>query len=170
MSDISDFEGFASQTPLGDSLLTLSARNGDLERLKTLCKSLIKIVGVNSEAARLLSHHCNKLGKSVLHEAAQNSHMECVRFLLEDVGIHPDSLKQGDWTPLMLACTKNNLEIVQLLVSNGADVSLKNKDGWTAFHIACRHVLKLNLIPCIMLYDYGFSFSEKGTEKLLTIC
>ena len=41
-------------------------------------------------------------------------------------------------TPLMLACTKDNLEVVETLVSNGASLELVNKDGWTPFHIACR--------------------------------
>ncbi len=41
-------------------------------------------------------------------------------------------------TPLMLACTKDDVETVRLLVENGASLSLRNKDGWTSFHIACR--------------------------------
>ena len=41
-------------------------------------------------------------------------------------------------TPLMLACTKGNLAVVEELVKNGASLSLVNKDGWTPFHIACR--------------------------------
>ena len=39
----------------------------------------------------------------------------------------------------MLACTKDNLETVQCLVESGASLSLRNKDGWTPLHIACRH-------------------------------
>ena len=38
----------------------------------------------------------------------------------------------------MLACTKSSLETVQVLVSCGASLSLRNKDGWNSFHIACR--------------------------------
>lgn len=41
-------------------------------------------------------------------------------------------------TPLMLACTKHSLSVVQELVAAGANLRLQNKDGWTAFHIACR--------------------------------
>lgn len=38
----------------------------------------------------------------------------------------------------MMACTKRSLEVIDLLLEQGANPSLKNKDGWTAFHIACR--------------------------------
>ena len=38
----------------------------------------------------------------------------------------------------MLACTKDSLGTVQMLVSYGASLVLRNKDGWNPFHIACR--------------------------------
>ena len=41
-------------------------------------------------------------------------------------------------TPLMLACTKQELSTIQVLLRHGASVSLTNKDGWTPFHLACR--------------------------------
>ncbi len=38
----------------------------------------------------------------------------------------------------MLACTKQNDVIVKLLIEHGASPSLRNKDGWNSFHLACR--------------------------------
>ena len=39
----------------------------------------------------------------------------------------------------MLACTKSSRDMVELLVrEGGASMHLRNKDGWTPFHIACR--------------------------------
>ena len=38
----------------------------------------------------------------------------------------------------MMACSKRVLESVVLLVQAGAGLALRNKDGWTCFHIACR--------------------------------
>ena len=38
----------------------------------------------------------------------------------------------------MLACTKDNLPTVRTLVSSGASLNLRNKDGWTPLHVACR--------------------------------
>ena len=42
----------------------------------------------------------------------------------------------------MLACTRNNLEIIQFLVENEADLNQLNKDGWNALHIAIRFIIK----------------------------
>lgn len=41
-------------------------------------------------------------------------------------------------TPLMMACTRQNLEVIKELVEHGANLLLKNKDGWNCFHIASR--------------------------------
>lgn len=41
-------------------------------------------------------------------------------------------------TPLMMACTRRNLGVILELLRYGSDPALKNKDGWNAFHIACR--------------------------------
>jgi ankyrin repeat protein len=41
----------------------------------------------------------------------------------------------------MLACTKDDLDLIQFLVENGADIEYCNKDGWNALHISVRFVL-----------------------------
>lgn len=41
-------------------------------------------------------------------------------------------------TPLMMACTRKNLEVIKTLVEHGANPLLRNKDGWNCFHIASR--------------------------------
>lgn len=58
--------------------------------------------------------------------------------LLHQKGVLIDPLKRADWTPLMLACTKPCEPVVRILVEHGASLTLRNKDGWTAFHLACR--------------------------------
>ncbi|KAM6436277.1 ankyrin repeat domain-containing protein 16 isoform 3-T4 [Liasis olivaceus] len=79
----------------------------------------------------------NRDYKRPLHEAASMGHPDCVSYLLEQ-GATVDCLKKADWTPLMMACTRRNLEIIQDLVQHGANLLLKNKDGWNCFHIASR--------------------------------
>lgn len=53
-------------------------------------------------------------------------------------GANVNVVKRADWTPLMLACTKQDVEVVKALVSNGADLGFVNKDGWTCLHLAAR--------------------------------
>ncbi|XP_078091973.1 ankyrin repeat domain-containing protein 16 [Mustelus asterias] len=110
----------------GDTVLHYAARHGHLEILKYLLEEL----GTNVELV-------NGDYKRALHEAASMGHRECMRYLIAQ-GARVDCLKKADWTPLMMACTRRNLEVVKDLIENGANLCLKNKDGWSSFHIACR--------------------------------
>ncbi|XP_054609819.1 ankyrin repeat domain-containing protein 16 isoform X1 [Dunckerocampus dactyliophorus] len=110
----------------GDTLLHYAARHGHLDILEFLIKEVCMDVEVY-----------NNDYKRPLHEAASMSHIACVGYLLQE-GAKVDSLKKADWTPLMMACTRRNLDVIQELINHSADPLLRNKDGWNAFHIACR--------------------------------
>lgn len=110
----------------GDTLLHCAARHGRRDILACLAEDW----DLDIEAA-------NRDYKRPLHEAASMGHRDCVRYLLCE-GAMVDCLKRGDWTPLMMACTRKNLGVIQDLVEHGANPLLKNKDGWNSFHIACR--------------------------------
>ncbi|XP_032480127.1 ankyrin repeat domain-containing protein 16 isoform X1 [Phocoena sinus] len=112
--------------PARDTLLHCAARHGRREILAYL----VEAWDLDIEAA-------NRDYKRPLHEAASMGHRDCVRYLLGR-GAAVDCLKKADWTPLMMACTRKNLEVVQDLVEHGANPLLKNKDGWNSFHIASR--------------------------------
>ncbi|NWX13431.1 ANR16 protein, partial [Aegotheles bennettii] len=118
----------------GDSLLHHAARSGHRDVLAFLVETLRMDIEV-----------FNRDYKRPLHEAASMGHGDCVSYLLER-GASVDCLKKADWTPLMMACTKQNLEVIRALVEHGANPLLKNKDGWNCFHIASReghpHVLQ----------------------------
>ncbi|KAM3588019.1 uncharacterized protein V6R79_019289 [Siganus canaliculatus] len=110
----------------GDTLLHYAARHGHLD----IVEYLIQRVGMDVEVY-------NNDYKRPLHEAASMSHQACVSYLLQQ-GAMVDSLKKADWTPLMMACTRKDLDVIQELLRHGADPALRNKDGWNSFHIACR--------------------------------
>ncbi|XP_054255789.1 ankyrin repeat domain-containing protein 16 [Indicator indicator] len=119
---------------LRDTLLHHAARYGHQDVLAYLVEVLeMEIEAFNSDYKR------------PLHEAASMGHGDCVSYLLER-GASVDCLKKADWTPLMMACTRPNLEVIKALVEHGANPLLKNKDGWNCFHIASReghtHVLQ----------------------------
>ncbi|XP_065939501.1 ankyrin repeat domain-containing protein 16-like [Magallana gigas] len=128
-----------------------------------------------------------KSGDTALHIAARCGHatlvehlllsgadVECVQILLQ-FGAQVDSLKgadsvigeckprdHGNETPLMLACTKDSIEVIQELVKSGANVSLKNKDGWTPFHIACREG-HLGIVH--LLYDHNNTVMNTASKN-----
>ncbi|MGN0022858.1 MAG: ankyrin repeat domain-containing protein, partial [Elusimicrobiaceae bacterium] len=42
-------------------------------------------------------------------------------------------------TPLMMACDRGNIAIVKLLLTNGANVKVKDNNHWTPLQIANQH-------------------------------
>ncbi|KAK3731205.1 hypothetical protein QZH41_017738, partial [Actinostola sp. cb2023] len=68
-------------------------------------------------------------------------------------------------TPLLLACTKSDLNVIDTLVKAGASLVQCNKDGWDCFHVAARegHV---NILEYLLsnLKKSG-SWSSKRTSK-----
>jgi ankyrin repeat protein len=85
--------------------------------------------GVNPDAA-------NNFGETALLRAARNGYLEIAKMLLEN-GANPNSYDYWQDTSLMEACKgEGNLDMARLLVSNGASVSRKDKDGKTALNYA----------------------------------
>ncbi|MEN8154770.1 MAG: ankyrin repeat domain-containing protein [Acidobacteriota bacterium] len=78
----------------------------------------------------------NGSGRTILHIAAGEGHLELVKFFLEkgmDV-----SLKEKSYslTPLHLAARNGRLDVVKFLLKNGADLYAREKDNETAFTYA----------------------------------
>ena len=46
-----------------------------------------------------------------------------------------NSQDENGQTPLMMACSRNHLEVVRLLCNNGADVNTQDNDGNTSLHL-----------------------------------
>ncbi|XP_030744927.1 ankyrin repeat domain-containing protein 16 isoform X3 [Echinops telfairi] len=134
--------------PAGDTLLHCAARQGHLDILAYL----VEVWEMDIEAT-------NRDYKRPLHEAASQGHRDCVCYLLGR-GAAVDCLKKADWTPLMMACTRNNIGVIQDLVERGANPLLKNKDGWNSFHIASREG-----DPLILQYLLSVSPTAWKTES-----
>ncbi|KAF7990077.1 hypothetical protein HCN44_009020 [Aphidius gifuensis] len=129
--DIKDWTKYR-QNNFDDTALHVASREGHFEIVKYLCNEW-------SHPAFKVDV-TNKDMKRPLHEAAQFSKSNIVEFLIKQ-GATVDVLKRADWTPLMLACTKDGtdaLNCVKILLDAKADVKIKNKDGWNALLIACR--------------------------------
>lgn len=69
----------------------------------------------------------------------------------------------------MLACTKEDVDIVVLLVSAGASVHYSNKDGWSSLHLACRQG-SLPIVRYLVSIDANLTktISKNGRTPLHT--
>lgn len=75
-----------------------------------------------------------KYGPQALIESCKAGDVEAAKALLtsgEDIN-GPDLIaRPHGWTPLLYACCKGHLKVVQLLLDNGADLDHADESGWT---------------------------------------
>ena len=77
----------------------------------------------------------NKSGVPLIHEAAFEGRLECVRALL-DCGAKIDTVDSEDWTALHAAVLGGHVELVRLLIHKGADLYAETIEKYIPFHIA----------------------------------
>ena len=77
-------------------------------------------------------------GETPLHRAVKKGNIETSQLLLE-WGANIDHMTNNSETPLMYACRfKQKFELIQLLIKNGANLELINKEGESHLDI-CRN-------------------------------
>ncbi|XP_071084668.1 uncharacterized protein [Haliotis cracherodii] len=72
-----------------------------------------------------------------LLEASRKGNMAAVKQILAAGRADVNCRDEVGWTPVMRAAYKGHRDVVELLVSEGADVSLVDEDGDNTLHFAC---------------------------------
>ncbi|XP_066998472.2 ankyrin repeat domain-containing protein 16 [Anabrus simplex] len=150
------------QKKSGRTPLHACARAGHFEIMRLLCEEW------NTPKFSLEVSDIH--GRTCLHEAAQACFPTMVEYLIRQ-GAKIDSLKKGDWTPLMLACTKIGkpaVNTIKVLLKSGANIKLSNKDGWTPLHIAVREG-DTEVISLLISKEADVSAVTKNGRTLLHI-
>ncbi|XP_067654042.1 putative ankyrin repeat protein RF_0381 isoform X2 [Haliotis asinina] len=163
-------------TNSGNNALHLACRNGNLETVKLILS--LNVVDINSrgqhyrtpvmEAA--VNGHMDVVellvgreadvslvtdsGNTALHLACRNGNLETVKLILSLNVVDINSRGQHSRTPVMEAAVNGHVDVVELLVGRGADVSLVTNSGNNALHLACRNgnletvklILSLNVV------------------------
>lgn len=70
--------------------------------------------------------------------AAENGDIDKVRSLLENDSTLISSTDQDGYTALHRACYNNHTEVVDLLLSHGADITMKTQMQWQPLHSCCQ--------------------------------
>jgi ankyrin repeat protein len=77
----------------------------------------------------------NQQGWTALHYAAVVGHFQIIQLLIKQrADVNAETPNKT--TPLMLAARRGEMTVVKYLIAEGADISLKNMLGWTAYDFA----------------------------------
>jgi ankyrin repeat protein len=105
----------------GENALMMAAFDGDL--------ATVKMLVLDKKSA------VNKTGWAPIHYAATNGHLQIVQFLMAH-GAMINALSPSETTPLMMAIGSGNDELIKYLLDNGADLRMRNHEGYTAIDVA----------------------------------
>ncbi|XP_061186225.1 putative ankyrin repeat protein RF_0381 [Saccostrea echinata] len=102
-----------------------AACGGNIELLELLIKN-----GVDPK-------HRSNCGSNILHSACMESDLEMCTHIIQH---YPDMLNQVDnagWNSALYTAKEGSVEVLELLVKNGVDHTLKDIHGCNILHLAC---------------------------------
>lgn len=105
----------------GENSLMMASIEGDLPMVEALV--LKKKASVN------------KQGWAPLHYACSTGKLSVAEFLIAN-GAQVNALSPGETTPLMMAVSSGNDLLIKLLLDNGADIQMRNQEGYSAIDVA----------------------------------
>ncbi|XP_067678573.1 ankyrin-1-like [Haliotis asinina] len=76
--------------------------------------------------------------RSILQSACQKGNIDMVKFILSQNTVSINTGWKATITPIMIAAEMGHKEVVKLLVSSGADVSLADNKGDNILHYTCQ--------------------------------
>lgn len=136
-----------------------AARRGNVEFLRECLRNGVSATGLDAS------------GNSPLHWSARGGHLECVQEIVRaamKTYKHPKQFvnaqnKLGD-TPLMNGAMKDHVPIVSFLLENGADPTVRNKDGQKAVDLCHEPKVKVLLERSVGRVSYvgGDGGEEEG--------
>lgn len=127
----------------------------------------VKLLLAKGADATLKNHR----GFTPLHLAARTSSLECVKELLENGNADPNAEDFDQRIPLHAAVSKceSAFNILELLISKGANVNHKDIFGFTALHLAALDGLAQSVELLIFYGADVTTKSKKGTTALNVI-
>lgn len=105
----------------GENSLMMASIEGELP--------LVEVLVLKKKAS------VNKQGWAPLHYACSTGKLNVAEFLIAN-GAQVNALSPGETTPLMMAVSSGNDLLIKLLLDNGADIRMRNQEGFSAIDVA----------------------------------
>ncbi|XP_048250459.1 ankyrin repeat domain-containing protein 17-like isoform X2 [Haliotis rufescens] len=110
---------------------------------------------------------------NILHVACLGGHTDMVKYILSQKVANINSRGQYGWTPLMMSAEKGHRQVFDLLVTQGADVSLVDYNRNKILHVAClgghtdmvKYVLSQKVADINSRGQYGRTPTMMSAEK-----
>ena len=127
-------------------------------------------------------------GYTALHLACLNNHIKVVKCLVEFGKANPDLLNVNQQSALHLAVERRHEDIVETLVTAGANVNITDKDGDSPLHECLRHLtlsqlrsdsrqqlvdarnLSLSIATCLVRQGASLNIRNKKGQTPLDLC
>ncbi|MFZ4063274.1 MAG: ankyrin repeat domain-containing protein [Polynucleobacter sp.] len=104
----------------GETPLMIASIDGELEVDKLLVQKGAEV---------------NRIGWTPLHYACTTGKLEVAQYLVAN-GAKVNALSPSDTTPLMMAVHSGNDQLVKFLLDKGADLKMRNHEGYSAIDVA----------------------------------
>ncbi|KAL4959118.1 ankyrin repeat-containing domain protein [Aspergillus stella-maris] len=138
-------------TDHGFTPLQLAARNGFIQGVNVLLEF----------QGRIDLEQRRENRETALFDAVHSGSQECVRRLLQ-AGADINAQREDGWTPLMVAASHKEPEVLVNLLLSWPDLDIGlTRDRGTALHVACKH---LNTGIVTDLLDHGADVNQQGGE------
>ncbi|XP_067659909.1 putative ankyrin repeat protein RF_0381 [Haliotis asinina] len=174
----------------GNNVLHCACRGGDVEVVKyVLAQNMVDInsrgrkrmtpvmmaarTGHRDVVALLVGKGANVLlrgaGKNtILHFACRGGDVEVVKYVLAQNIVDINSRGWKRMTPVMMAATKGYKEVVELLVTKGANVALLGRQGKNILHFAC-HGGSVELVKYLLSQNININSRMRNGRTPLMI-
>jgi mannose-6-phosphate isomerase-like protein (cupin superfamily) len=147
----------------GLSAVHLAAREGNLQALRSFARLKADF-----------SLRTDNYGKSALHLAAADNHVEVIKFLIDEMGIDvdipttPTSYYEGySESPLFVCAVHSNVEAAEALLESGANVNYINSKGFTPLDNAGRYGYMWNTEAKVS--DFAELLIKNGAKKSIDL-
>ncbi|MBV8801725.1 MAG: ankyrin repeat domain-containing protein, partial [Gammaproteobacteria bacterium] len=138
-------------------------REGLSPLMEASIKGDLHMVNILLKAGAVVNLLDNEGNNSLFH-AINNGHIQIAEVLINQKVIHLNHQNNQKITSLMLACYKNNIEIVKCLLNAGADFKLRDNEKTTAYDLTDNTAIK-DLIDLQKMKELSF-FGIIRTKKL----